>query len=288
MNTFFRAAAPHATADVDLGALTELPGTWMGNGFNLIALPTVTDGPLPFRVLLNATDETLTFAPIGAPIPNRGSVSGSNGPSQCDITFLGLHYLQRVADAVTHEALHLETGQWLNLSDSGYEVVRLSTIPHGVSLIAQGRTSTISGAPTIAPVSILPTNVDDDTVPGAPYLRPYDEAPLPPGISREAVSDPNLILVDATRGQDIVETTILEVKAVSSDPFGKEETRDIVNTPYLKNFARVKDFSASFYIETVQRPGGEHFMQLQYTQTIVLEFLAINWPHVTIATLVKQ
>ncbi len=29
-------------------------------------------------------------------------------------------------------------------------------------------------------------------------------------------------------------------------------------------------------------------MQLQYTQTIILNFLGINWPHISVATLLKQ
>jgi hypothetical protein len=29
-------------------------------------------------------------------------------------------------------------------------------------------------------------------------------------------------------------------------------------------------------------------MQLQYTQTIILDFLGIHWPHISVATLVKQ
>ena len=45
---------------------------------------------------------------------------------------------------------------------------------------------------------------------------------------------------------------------------------------------------AIFWIEKVQQPDGTHFMQLQYTQTIILNFLNINWPHISVATLVKQ
>ena len=29
-------------------------------------------------------------------------------------------------------------------------------------------------------------------------------------------------------------------------------------------------------------------MQLQYTQKIILNFLGIDWPHISVATLVKQ
>ena len=43
----------------------------------------------------------------------------------------------------------------------------------------------------------------------------------------------------------------------------------------------------TFWIETVKRGNGT-FLQLQYTQTVLLNFLGLSWPHVTVATLVKR
>jgi hypothetical protein len=97
--TAFRASAPSAVSHAKLGPLAELPGTWIGGGFNLISLPDKHENK-PFRVKLNATREILTFTRIGGPIPNRGS-------GQDDIEFLGLHYLQMINDEVSREALHL-------------------------------------------------------------------------------------------------------------------------------------------------------------------------------------
>jgi hypothetical protein len=50
----FRASAPSDALHAELGPLTELPGTWVGRGFNLIALPNFANGnkPLPFRLNL--------------------------------------------------------------------------------------------------------------------------------------------------------------------------------------------------------------------------------------------
>ena len=93
--------------EAELGALGKLPGTWVGNGFNLIARPD-KQGHQPFFLELDATKETLEFTPISAPIPNRGS-------EQDDISFLGLTYLQRVNDAFTSGALHIEPGIWLSV-----------------------------------------------------------------------------------------------------------------------------------------------------------------------------
>ena len=40
-------------------------------------------------------------------------------------------------------------------------------------------------------------------------------------------------------------------------------------------------------IEVVEGPLDSEFLQLQYSQTVVLNFEKINWPHVSVATLVK-
>jgi hypothetical protein len=96
------------------------------------------------------------------------------------------------------------------------------------------------------------------------------------------------MLTNALAGQNIVETVILKVKAIPDGQSGDQETRDIANIPHLRRAARVVDFSAAVYIETVQQADGKRFMQLQYTQTIILNFERINWPHLTVATLVKQ
>jgi hypothetical protein len=46
--------------------------------------------------------------------------------------------------------------------------------------------------------------------------------------------------------------------------------------------------NASFWIETVKQADGTTFQQLQYTQTVILNFLGVNWPHICVATLIKQ
>jgi hypothetical protein len=42
-----------------------------------------------------------------------------------------------------------------------------------------------------------------------------------------------------------------------------------------------------FWIETVEDPGRPPFHQLQYTQTVLLNFNGLSWPHVSVATLRK-
>ena len=71
-----------------------------------------------FRLLLNSTSERLEFTPIGGPVPNRGSQLDSDPTKgQLDIELQGARYLQRVSDANSHEALHIEPGYGITFAD---------------------------------------------------------------------------------------------------------------------------------------------------------------------------
>jgi hypothetical protein len=306
-SSVFRAAAPASITLDRLGPLGELPGTWVGRGFNLVALPNGQNGnqPLPFFLKLNTTTETLNFTKIGGPIPNRGS-------SQGDIFFVGLHYLQTVSDGVTSELMHLEPGLWLNLPVSAspnqpQTVARLGTIPHGDSLLAQGNLinngDPLPGPPQIQPVDSTPFTLDPTT--GArkndanpAYLAPFQNpASLPPGITPAIVANPNLVLINAIGTQKITETVVL---AVSANPIGgingtpvappaqPNAVGNIANIPFVVTNANANAFSAIFWIETVDNGDGTSFLQLQYTQTVILDFIGLKWPHISVATLVKQ
>jgi hypothetical protein len=180
-----------------LGQLLELIGTWSGKGFNLVALPDKHDNN-PFQLMVNSTHETLTFASTGV-IPNRGG-------QQDDIRFFGLQYFQEVHNAETDDLLHLEPGFWLNLPattapSAESSIVRLSTIPHGDALLAQGTASMITGCPEIPAVDSTPIEIDGSKVPDtSPYLDPYKSTPLPAGIPEGSIKDPNTVLRNAIAG----------------------------------------------------------------------------------------
>jgi hypothetical protein len=275
MTSNFRASAPNIVSDSLLGPLVDLPGTWVGKGFNFISLPDKQGGK-EFRIAMNATLDQITFSPIGAPFPDRGSV-------QDDIEFAGVHYLQRVSDAGTDMALHLEPGLWLNVPAtteplSGPTVVRQGTVPHGDSFLAQGTWEVLNGPPTFPTASTTPIKLLPP-----PLLPGYFGDPPPPtpsGIPPEAFDNPNQVLVNAIAGQKIINTVQL---AVSTYGVG-----GIINIPFIVQNANATQMDAIFWIETVENPDGSQFMQLQYTQTVMLDFLSINWPHIAVATLVKQ
>jgi hypothetical protein len=135
----------------ELGYLRELSGTWEGEGFSLIARPNFRD-QANLYLQINQTRETLVITPIGSAIPNRGFGQG-------DIELFGLSYLQKIHDHYTGSALHLEPGLWITQPPTMYPlqypppngriIARMASIPHGSAVLAQGSTTSFSGAPTL-------------------------------------------------------------------------------------------------------------------------------------------
>jgi hypothetical protein len=292
----FRAASPALSLVQELGPLSELPGTWSGHGFNLIARPDFEGGNDIF-LELNPTDEHLQFSAIGGAIPNRGSVMD-------DIELFGVHYLQQISDLDTGGAIHIEPGIWLNVPATSdpqapSTVVRLATIPHGSAVLAQGSSLEIDGPPPpFKPANTVPFPIGGtEPPPGTPNGFPeynlavpnqFRTTPTPAQVTQAMVTNPNSLLTDAIHGQTITRTVVLDVSTATgatSNAFGG--TEDI---PFLGANAAVGRVSATLWIETVQQPdphSDRHFVQLQYTQTVLLNFKTLSWPHVTVATLKK-
>jgi hypothetical protein len=296
MNTTFRPSHALDQVQSNLGLLGDLPGTFIGTGFNLIARPDKQNNQ-PFFLQVNATQEILEFANIGGDIPNRGSV-------QNDINLHGVRYLQRVADCQLHSAIHLEPGLWLHVPETNTPdpvtletYVRQATIPHGDSLLAQSTFfTTVNGGPQIAPVDSTPFTGDipdlnsspANPVTNADYLKPYRETPLPAeclpaGLdSVQTIKNPALVLQAAITGQTITETVVIQISTA-------EQNGGIVNIPFVVQNANAARLDAIFWIEKVADPSGGPvpFIQLQYVQRVILDFDNIRWPHMSVATLVK-
>jgi hypothetical protein len=284
--TSFRAVAGHESLHESLGPLADLPGHWSGVGFNLIARPDFAGGNDIF-LELNLTKETLDFATIGSPIPNRGS-------EQDDINLFGVHYLQQISDRTTGGALHIEPGIWLNIPPTtappaAASVARLASIPHGDAVNVQGNAISVNGPPDIQPANTVPFAIGTPTPPsGAPNNfpeyklaapNPFRTSPLPPEITQAIIDDPNTVLSAAIAGDTITQT---EVLVVSSDPSG-----GIENIPFLVQNANAAFVSAIIWIEKVKGPFDTTHLKLQYTQTVLLNFDGLSWPHVSVATLTK-
>jgi hypothetical protein len=177
------------TTALQLGPLAPLIGSWIGKGLNTIWRPDNTQSPEDSAIRrfleLNLTNETFHFEVIPGVVPNRGVAN------QADLNLYGLHYLQRVSERESEDglpatpkagsALHIEPGLFMNVPaslvnpdnplvnpdgspapENPASIVRMASIPHGVSLLMQGPvppaapTAGPPKIPSIYPISGLP------------------------------------------------------------------------------------------------------------------------------------
>ena len=157
-----------------------MPGNWRGPGFNAIWRPDNSQPPensAIHRFLeLNLTSDGFDFQIIPGVVPNRGF------NIQADLDLFGLTYLQRVSDAdpapspkvtpagysqTAGQALHIEPGLFMNVPASQQPssgnsivnqptIVRMGSIPHGVTVLMQGPnpgSKPTPGKPAIPPLT---------------------------------------------------------------------------------------------------------------------------------------
>jgi hypothetical protein len=286
----YRAVPSQRASAENLGPLQDLPGFWEGTGFSLIARPDFSgNSPNGFFLELNLLRENIEFTAIGSPVFNRGSRQG-------DIAIYGVTYLHRVTDGNTGEALHIEPGMWLTIPPTSSphaeaSIARLATIPHGNAVCTVGFTEELvpDGMPTIPPANTIPFPVGSQ--PPEPGMKnPFPEydisdgsqfrtAPVPAGVSQAVIDDPNILVRQALDGQDLTHITRLITST--------ESAGGIDNIPFIVSNADALTLDSVFAIETVRGPQGREYLQLQYSQTALLNFRGLSWPHVTVGTLVK-
>ncbi|KAM7192064.1 hypothetical protein V8F20_009040 [Naviculisporaceae sp. PSN 640] len=231
--------------------LQEFKGAYAGNGFNMIWVPTpfktlVTngpDGPNDNKLLLNLTTEQLTFGPTLGNIPNRGF------GNQSDIFLHGFAYMQTVQNVTDEDngtagkprsdinaGIHFEPGVWLTVppnGNTGASICRMASIPHGTTINAEGLVPPFQSNSEIGGFKGGPVFKKLDTTPfpiggGAPipvFKIPMDATrpnPLrqPKDLSKfvqngtintDIITNPNIILANAIKGQTIRETIEFEV-----------------------------------------------------------------------------
>ena len=287
-----------------LGPLAVLKGTWKGHGFNQIWRPFQGGPPGQDRFLeLNETNETLQFTEIPGDIPNRGLL-------QPDINLNGLTYLQQVQDANVIgpngelAGIHVEPGIWVHVPvttnpQEPTTVARLANIPHGTSLVAQGTAlPPINTAPNIAAVSITPFTI---APPHNPVPFPETNLAIPtqfrtepediPRVTQAMVNDPNTALRLGLQGKNVISTVTLKISTLPLNP--PTSGGGTSNIAFLQGAgggpnALAAQMDAIFWLETLEEPDGRILHQLQYTQTVLLNFNNLSWPHVSVATLIKQ
>ncbi len=274
-----------------LGPLAGLVGKWSGRGFNVIWRPNHTPNQDHF-LELNVTSDQLEFTAISGQIPNRGLL-------QPDINMFGLTYLQQISDVNLNAGLHIEPGLWVAVpktSDPNVPptVARLASIPHGTTIVAQGTASTSAAAPAIPNTSIKPFTIGQPT---AGFDFPEQTLTTNTsfrtsgagltGVTQAMVNNPNSILQAAIAGQHITATITLHVTSGDAPVPGG----GTANTAFLKGGAQgpnavAVSVNATFWLETLQ--GQTAPTQLQYAQTVLLNFNGLSWPHITVGTLRKS
>jgi hypothetical protein len=285
------AANPFPEIASPLGPLAGLAGKWVGRGFNVIWRPDSVSGQDRF-LELNVTSEQLEFAPISGPIPNRGFL-------QADINMFGLTYLQQISDANLKAGLHIEPGLWAAVPKTSNPnvpptVIRLASIPHGTTVLLQGIASTAATGPSIPDIGIKPfainhpnqtTDFPEQTLHQQSKFRTAGAGLT--GVTQAMVDNPNAVLHAAIAGQHITSTITLHVSTTDNPVPGG----GTANTAFLRGGpqgpnAVTASVTAMFWLETLQ--GQTAPTQLQYSQTVLLNFNGLSWPHVTVGTLRKS
>jgi len=284
--------APFPEVASPLGPLAPLAGTWSGRGFNVIWRPNHTPSTQDRFLELNVTSDQIEFTSIPGSIPNRGF-------HQPDINMFGLTYLQQISDANLKAGLHIEPGLWVVIprtTDPSVPptVARLASIPHGTTILVQGTAATASAGPNIPNIGIKPfplgqpsqtIDFPEQTLTNHTTFR-SSGAGLN-GVTQAMVNNPNSVLQSAIGGQHFASTTTLHVTTGDAPVPGG----GTANTAFLKGGkdganADAVSVTATFWLETLQ--GQSAPTQLQYSQTVLLNFNGISWPHVTVATLHKS
>jgi hypothetical protein len=281
-----------AASDQGLGPLAGLAGTWTGRGFNAIWRPHT--GASDHFLELNVTDDQIDLEVINGNIPNRGLVQGQ-------IFMHGLTYLQQISDANVKvngvpAGLHIEPGLWINvpsLTDpqEPAAVARLASIPHGTTILVQGITATAAGGPSFPSVSLTPFNIGHPNQPvDFPEQHLNQTTPFRTsgvgltGITQAMLDNPNSVL--AASPANVTTTTRLQVSSTAGPIVGggTSNMAFLVGAKDGPN-ADAAHVVATFWLQTLE--GDTEPKRLQYSQTVLLNFATLSWPHITVATLTK-
>jgi hypothetical protein len=303
----FNSVKPAVAEPADaLGPLAQLvdadgKGKWRGHGFNTIWRPhPLAQGGHDRFLELNLTEETLVFTRIKGAIPNRGL-------AMPDIDLFGLTYLQQIKGVDPVEGLHIEPGIWVNVPPTAdpaepATVVRMASIPHGTTILAQGTFLEVDHGPQIENNNIIPFAIGTPNPPSSDFAAaeaiftelnlavPTTFRQKSADVTQSMVENPNSVIQKAIVGQNITKTTVLIISTAHTPVAGG----GTANTAFLEaasappgGNARAVEVSAIFWIETVEHDDGTTKLQLQYTQLVQLDFNGLRWPHVTVATLHK-
>jgi hypothetical protein len=197
----------------------------------------------------------------------------------------GLRYLQQITDANLSAGLHAEPGVWLNVPATTDppvpgSIVRLGNVPHGTSFVAQGVATSGTGAPTIPPASIGPFPVGNPS--GQETFAEQQLASTTQfrtagagldGITQPMLDNPNGVVSSVLSQLTVASFIGLSVSSDAATPILGGGT---ANTAFLGGGANGPNAVAARIDAT---------FWLLYTQTVLLNFNGISWPHITVGSL---
>ena len=305
------AAALTASPDL-LGLLRGLVGgesaskpsrTWQGRGFNMIWRPNfpMPGNPNPDRhfLQLNMIFETFSVTDItGSGIANRAL-------HESDIFLGGIAYTQEIKDTFDDSDQHFEPGvfNWVPATqqpDEPATIVRMGSIPHGTTINMQGTAFVHNGPPQFEEVSITPFVIGDPNnrvpFPNEENLSSTTQARTDlarvASLTQAQLDNPNLFLEQANAGKTITRTTVLVLTTdpTENPPANPELGGGAANIAFLEGpvgnpNADVPRARSIFWINEGTYEDGSHLLELQYSQTVLLDFSGLSWPHITVATL---
>jgi hypothetical protein len=316
-----------------LGLLRGLAGTWQGGGFNLIGRPDKQGNSPLFLELNQTRevlkiDPISTSIPNRGFAQSDIELFGLTYLQKIsDLVTGGALHIEPgiwVTQPATDEPPEAPPP---GAPPTSQIIARMGTVPHGNALLAQGMATPVpslaNGTFEIQPVNTAPFAVGaampaggtqggfppyslaDNTTAAVNFRTPAGNSPAVPlpssidGVAMQTViNDPTRLLQAAIQGQFIQKMVVLEIATTASlNTAGGSVTvplgaGGIENMPFLVTNANAAQMFATFWIETIQNQTG-HFLQLQYVQTVLLNFPVLgtnnnlSWPHVSVATLRK-
>jgi hypothetical protein len=306
-------ARPPSGYDLDsLGPLKGLLGTWEGSlGLSVVRLPEVKHGgdggkTAAFSTLVQNYTESVTFTPIFGAVLNRGYQDANqyDPAGQLNQTLLGVTYALQIYEldpaGQRGQLLHVENGQWLKQAtpgvDKGWSFGRMALIPHGSAVIATGSSEARASAAEVK--ESMQGLQDAGGFSGFPSNQGF--APLGYGdLGGIPAGDPLSKLVQ-DMGEDGVNVEADELRVSSGDGAGS-----IAMLQNIKSQVFNEDFLLTLWIQRVRDGAGSQYEQLQYIQSVQLDFEAkfspecesrvasssrdclIKWPHYQVNTLRK-
>jgi hypothetical protein len=197
--------------------------------------------------------------------------------------------------------LHLSnlTGAGGDITQSGPDLARLASIPHGDTLLAMGNGGAAAptpGAPDLTNAALktlfnpLPIGVGTQDLANV-YFGPYAHFTQNPFKGIFSATDPLAVLDGAISralpGSRIIETTTFSVDS--------QLNGGIHNIPFVISQAAAASTTAIFWVQKVESAQGIRFV-LQYAQLVLLEFFSrpdgqpgrIQWPHISVNTLIRS